>query len=463
MIYCSNCGTRIESETEFCPNCGVKIELESYVSSNRKNRTTTISQPTPAPSHPQTPTNTHPRTNARHPHKRRRLVVAMIILGIFVLTGTVGTSVFLEKTVVNEQRTYTFNIDPGLVTMDFDFDISSADVEYSYNSTPMENAIVIHATFDYSIRSFSQMPIDKLYTITAENGADSASFIIDRRSIFSYSFWDRSEISVMLRTDLDYDLSIKTGSGNIDALFPSNTDFTSVHAETGSGDLSVAFAGNHSLSDSLSLNAGSGNIDLTAESMILGSDFTAETGSGEMDISFTAVRIHGDVRLDTGSGNMVFDTQRSEFYSPIEAETGSGSQTMIFDAAQFSGDIEFSIGSGNFVLDMTEITLVNTIDINMDGSSGNVDISLTQSEALGSLLTGEFETGSGEITVELDIASDVVPAYFEWDQGSGDFYSEIADENHTLIEESLQLGTYSETTGLVFALSTGSGDISISA
>ena len=77
--------------------------------------------------------------------------------------------------------------------------------------------------------------------------------------------WDQSVILVTLRTDIVYDLDIKTGSGSVLVNVPEGVDFYNLDINTGSGGIDLDLNGSSNIANDLNLDTGSGSIESAKE------------------------------------------------------------------------------------------------------------------------------------------------------------------------------------------------------
>ena len=167
---------------------------------------------------------------------------------------------------------------------------------------------------------------------------------------------------------------------------------TRLHAETGSGDQTVAGvrgpvkastgSGNIKVSgasDETRVDTGSGDIELNS----IKSSVFAETGSGNI----RATGVAGAIRAHTGSGDVKFE-QTSE--DPVKAESGSGN----VEVSGVRGSLRASTGSGNITAQGEPRG-----DWKLDTGSGNVTMRVPSSASF-SLYA---HTGSGSVNTNLPI------------------------------------------------------------
>ena len=161
MTYCSNCGAKIELGILYCSNCGSRAEIPV--------------QPSPQPEkYEEIPQNTsnNGRLNrsTRHEQIRKHKAGKIIALVIIVLMICSGVS-FLASSVqyeIQADRTYTYESEKIPVDLTFKFDVSSAEIVYQFNSSPIDDIIKIEANFDFEVRGIEELSLEEFYDIVWE-------------------------------------------------------------------------------------------------------------------------------------------------------------------------------------------------------------------------------------------------------------------------------------------------------
>ncbi len=455
MTYCSNCGAKIELGILYCSNCGSRAEIPV--------------QPSPQPEkYEEIPQNTsnNGRLNrsTRHEQIRKHKAGKIIALVIIVLMICSGVS-FLASSVqyeIQADRTYTYESEKIPVDLTFKFDVSSAEIVYQFNSSPIDDIIKIEANFDFEVRGIEELSLEEFYDIVWETSESSVLFGVYQKEWFHWAMWDQSIITVTLRNDIVYDLDIDTGSGSISVDVPEGVNFSNLDIYTGSGSVYLDLNGNSNISNDLNLGTGSGNIHVDIKNTKIKNSLKAYTGSGSLDLVFDDVDLSNTLNLETGSGNMEIFIINSKLLNGISSDTGSGSVWYELTNTTLGGDFDVDIGSGGFTLISEDISLLNNINWDIDGGSGNVNIDIIQHHSLGGLITGDIETGSGGVTVNLDMNYILVPSNWECDVGSGDISFDLENTvGYIYTDETLTSQSFDDTSGFDLFLETGSGCITI--
>jgi hypothetical protein len=457
MIFCPNCGEEIDRSTRFCPKCGEELSIDDYVESNKKRSSYSSTDQDSPPSSK----NKSSLSKTQVLEKIKSILIITLLIGA---SSVIGLLAFTHRVDIRESRTYKYIPDEVNSYLDFDLDVVSAQVVYLYNETPVNEAIHIKANFDFQIRvPHSKSSLDDIYQITWEKDS-SPSFTIKKSRLLSFSFWDNTKIYVTLRTDLEYDLDVHTGSGSIDVNLPVHTDLKALNVETGSGRIFVEPMAHNDISDGISLKTGSGSIIFTTTGLFVNDSLLLHTDSGSIQVDLESSRVGGDLQLTTGSGDITVYGYTSIFEGKISTDSGSGSQTYIFYDVTLCDDFSAIFQSGEFLMDTHDLNITDDLIFTGDGGSGSIQWDMKQNFSLGHFITGDFSTESGRIIFNIDAKPVYLPIRFDYRTDSGAFY--FQSDNQTAFisgNEFIESENFeTATNGLDFLLITESGDIIVS-
>ncbi|QEE16769.1 DUF4097 family beta strand repeat-containing protein [Promethearchaeum syntrophicum] len=478
MSYCFNCGENIEPGTEYCSHCGSRLE----------NIEESSPQPEKYVEKPHYTPNDGISNNSAHSGRiRKRKLgksIALLLIVTMVLSGG-SLFAFANSYEIQAERSYTYESEEIPSELGFIFDVSSAEIVFQFNSTPIDDIVKIDANFNFTIHGFEESSLEEIYDIVWETSESSVLFGIYRDDWFHWTMWDQSVITVTLRTDIVYDLDIDTGSGSVLVNVPEGEDFKNLDIFTGSGCIDVNINGSSNIANDLHLNTGSGNIDLDInsgssiandlnldtgsgrihvdiENSSIDNSFVADTGSGSMEIILNDVDLSNSLILETGSGGMDIYIANSKLSNGIYSDTGSGGVDYRIINTTLGGNLDVQIGSGGFNLISVDLFLENDVFWNIDGGSGHINVELTQHDPLGGLITGNIDTGSGGVSIILDINSTIIPSNWECDVGSGDILFDLENPTgYIYTDESLTSQSFDGTLGFDLFIETGSGSITI--
>ena len=458
MTYCSNCGANIELGTLYCSNCGLRAEIPVQKSSPPKKY---VEVPRYASNYDRVH-RSHGPIHHGHVRKSKAGKIMAIVLIVLIVASGVSLLTSSHQCDIQEDRSYTYAPDVIPAELGFSFDVSSAEVVFQFNSTPMEEIIMIDAQFDFSFRGSEDSILEEVYDIMWDTSETSVLFGVYQTDWFNWAMWDQSIIIVTLRTDVVYDLDIDTGSGSVSVDVPKGVDFTHLGINSGSGSIHLKMNGSSSIANDLSIDVGSGGIQASIKDTVIQNGFYADTGSGSLYLALDGVNLSSGLDLNTGSGNIDLSIVHSLLSNGIVSDTGSGTVSFELINTTLGGDFDVDIGSGGFNLYSKDITLLRNINWDFDGASGSINIDIQQHHSLGGLITGNIETGSGRIIVNLDMNSTIVPSNWDCDVGSGDISFDLENSvGYYYGDEILTSQSFDGTSGFNLYLDTGSGGISI--
>ncbi|WP_371804839.1 DUF4097 family beta strand repeat-containing protein [Candidatus Lokiarchaeum ossiferum] len=458
MTYCSECGADVPQGTLYCSNCGSQIEGQIQQPSQPENY---IEVPKYASNQDVGRQNVH--SSIQKPVRRSKAgkIVAIVLIVLIVSSGA-SFLASSHKYDLQADRTYAYGSETIPTNLAFDFDVGSAEVIFQFNSSPVEDFVSIDASFDFSYRGGEERSLEEIYTIDWETSESLVYFHVYQEDWFNWAMWDQTVITVSLRTDIVYDLDIDTGSGNIIATIPKNVNFVNLDIHTGSGSIDLYLDENSKVSSDLILNAGSGNIRLNINNTEVKNTVDISTGSGSLYLNIDGLNLTESLNLNTGSGSIDIVAVNSQLMGSINSDTGSGSVRYNLINTTLGGDLNVNIGSGGFSLISEDLSLLNDVYWDIDGSSGNINLDITQHHSLGGLISGNIETGSGRITTQLDMNSTTIPSNWECDVGSGDVEFDLNQSSeYNYADEILTSLSYDGTSGFNIYFETGSGGITI--
>jgi len=256
MTYCSNCGANNESGSIYCFNCGTRVEIPVQSSPQPERYVEEVELPQNASYNGRMNKSTQPKRVLK-PKAGKIFAIVLIVLIISSGASALVSSVQFE---IQEDRNYIYGSEEIPAELMFTFDVSSAEIVFQFNSTPIDDIIKIEANFDFQARGTEESSLEEFYDIVWETTETSALFGVYQKEWFHWAIWDQSIITVTLRNDIVYDLDIDTGSGSISMEVPEGVNFSNLDIYTGSGSVYLDLNGSSIISNDLNLGTGSGNV-----------------------------------------------------------------------------------------------------------------------------------------------------------------------------------------------------------
>ncbi|MHA1983672.1 MAG: DUF4097 family beta strand repeat-containing protein [Candidatus Hodarchaeales archaeon] len=344
-IFCSNCGSEIESDAAFCQTCGFKTELKtksSFPPSFKDQADTSFERPYSDTFAKQRP---HDYKHVNPPKKgtnMKTVSLFIVIFGILALSllglSQLGNIFNFNLNAYSYIGERTFNSSTGnFSSISLDLEISSGEIEITTvasQKSPVEALAKVFALKEYENRISD-----------ANNIVESV--IGDKMSL---SFKEESSPFQIANEPFTYNLKISIVESYV-------YEFT---AMTSSGDINI-------IADQIFLN----KLDLTLSS--------------------------GSINMDLIDSNITTDT--------VSLTTSSGAINLFIADNVFTGDTSWNLltSSGPISLGIEQSSSpINsfTQTFNIEASSGVIDIGTNLHSSIGVIATGTSSSGSVQLFEE---------------------------------------------------------------
>ena len=164
MTYCSNCGANNESGTIYCFNCGSKVEILVQSSSQPERYVEEVEIPQHTSNNGCLNKSTQPKRIRKHKAVK---IFAMIIIALMVSRGVFALA-HSNQYEIQEDRTYFYESEVIPAELAFTLDVSSAEIVYQFNSSPIDDIIKIEANFDFQAHGVEECSLEEFYDIVWE-------------------------------------------------------------------------------------------------------------------------------------------------------------------------------------------------------------------------------------------------------------------------------------------------------
>jgi DUF4097 and DUF4098 domain-containing protein YvlB len=288
---------------------------------------------------------------------------ALLIVAILLVGGAVGFFVFGSMTAGSIDDSFNFTYEPSspdlVEALIFNVDIGS--LHFKYNTSPTN----LYADIDVEMEITGWYMEGKTYLDFFQLSTgwwDNATATFNLQTIpdvwFNPSHWFKSyniSITVTLRTDVVYDLTALTSVGDIEMEVPDEVPLNGISLTSSTGSINFKTLGNNGFLGSVRLESSTGDIESYATKSNFSSGFQASTSTGDLTLNFT---------------NCIME------YNLIATDS--------------TGDVTFK--SYN-MLYSTNILL------NLETSTGDIDVDLYQYITMGANVSGTWETSTGSVDV----------------------------------------------------------------
>src|SRR6056297_59073 len=233
MVYCPTCGSKIDDEMEFCPNCGEPLKNISGQQDESAARGQKIAYKAKEKKKEQglhnisSQKNEQGYTQKNFPGKRKNkhTSIKKILKGIVLLLligGLISSGLFFfaPSIDIDEDLSYqhTFSNEANaseISGQEFNIEVSSTNVYYQYNSSPMQSIIELNAQFDFIFQGWGVESLSDVYKITWENSQNITEFKIEWKPKFGSILKDQSRVNIILRSDVKFSFKGSSSTGKI--------------------------------------------------------------------------------------------------------------------------------------------------------------------------------------------------------------------------------------------------------
>ncbi len=288
---------------------------------------------------------------------------ALLIVAILVVGGGVGFFAYGFATMGSIEDSFNFSYEPispdPIEDVTINVDIGS--ILFQYNTTPTASYAQIDVFIGISGLFIEGKSIQDFFDPSTEWWDDTtATFnLLTLPDLwFDPSHWFKSyniSVTVTLRTDIVYDITALASTGSIEM----------------------------EVSDGATLE---------------GLSLTSSTGSVKFK-SLGDNKFTGSVRLETSTGSIESYATKTNFSSGFQATTSTGSLTLNYTNCIMGNDLIGTVSTGSVNFKSYNMIYAEDIDLNLDTSTGSIDVELYQYVSMGANVTGIWDTSTGSIDV----------------------------------------------------------------
>jgi len=261
---------------------------------------------------------------------------------------------------------------------------------------------------------------------------------------------------VQYQTDVDtLILDLTADSANIDIAFEDLADKLVTLDVSGTGHVGIL-----SSTDPL---------HLTFDDAITGNVLTVNSN---IDTGFGWFEVTCDIRIDPSlntsldirisSGNIVMSNRAGVVLNSLSLVVTSGNvRTSLAEGVVVADDVYVKATSGNVVFSWNNLNVTNDIQVNVETTSGNVNVDIKQEEELPESITLKAQTTSGNVHFVIEIQGDI-GAWIESEVTSGNI-NIIREDGFGGVKSLLMSDNHPAGSNFVASLETTSGNINIDA
>ena len=288
---------------------------------------------------------------------------ALIIGAVLLVGGGLGFIMygFGAAGSIEKAESFTYNPSSPDPIEDLTFNVDIGKIIFKYNTSSMTS----YAKIDVEIEITGLYMEGKTYTDFFHPSTEwweNATATFNLQTLpdawFNPSHWFKSyniTIAVTLRTDVVYDLTALTAVGSIEMI----------------------------VSDGVILN---------------GTSLTSSTGS----IKLTTLgnnEFQGKVRLESSTGSVESSAVKTNFTRGFRALTSTGSLSLNYTNCLMGDNLIGTVSTGSVTFKSYNMVYTKDIILNLETSTGSIDVELYQYISMGANVSGTWETSTGSVDV----------------------------------------------------------------
>ena len=293
----------------------------------------------------------------------RNYKIALIISVALIVGGGLGFFIYGFVASGSIENSFNFTYEPSspdpIEELTFNIDIGK--ILFTYNTTPTTS----YAKIDVDIEVAGLYMEGKIYTDFFHPSTewwDNTTGTFNLQALpdawYNPSHWFKSyniTVAVTLRTDVVYDLTALTAVGSIEMLV-----FDGV------------------ILNGTSLTSSTGSIKLTT------------LGNNEFQ---------GKVRLESSTGSVESSAAKTNFTRGFRALTSTGSLSLNYTNCLMGDNLISTVSTGSVTFKSYNMVYTKDIILNLETSTGGIDVELYQYISMGANVTGTWETSTGSVDV----------------------------------------------------------------
>ena len=327
---CLACGKEHDHDSKYCKHCGAPAEPETQEGSP------------------------HLKTK----RSKKKLFVFLIIVIIIIATVSIFIIVSFED--MDENETYTYSPTNTPSSLMIELDMESTGVEIIFTDELSEPVVKI----DYHKNW-------RGWVVSQHSFETSSSKVTFKGSIVAGEA--DSELTVILRSDVEYDINGKISSGSIalnsedQGVILSTIDF-----DSSSGSTSI-LGENLTITEQITLKSEDGSSSVHLKDCTIGDiDGTFSSGSSVINLEKCSVE---DIHITGDSGSVVINSKDLQIgsHSSWSFDVDSGSVVL---------DIEQSTSLGADVTVDASVTGIKKIEVNFNGNANDIRAKFTANKEM---------------------------------------------------------------------------------
>lgn len=323
---CLACGKEHDSDSKYCKHCGAPAEPETQ----------------------------------KVPPKKSKKKLFVVLLVVIIIIATFSLLIIVTFEEVDEYKTYTYSPENTPSSLKIELDMENTSVEIKFTDELSEPVVKL----DYHKKWQG-------FVITQPSFETSSSKVTFKGSRVAGDA--DSELTVILRSDVEYDIDSKISSGSIalntedQGVILGTVDFDS---STGSTSISGT---NLTITEQIKLKSKDGSSSVNLIDCTIG-DIDSTFNSGSLAINLEKCNIE-DIHVSGDSGSVALISKDSKIDS-------HSSWTFDVDSGSVVVDIDQSTSLGGDITVDASITGKKEIKVNFNGNATNIRAKFTANKEI---------------------------------------------------------------------------------
>ncbi|MEJ2249139.1 MAG: hypothetical protein P8Y70_00360 [Candidatus Lokiarchaeota archaeon] len=303
-------------------------------------------------------------------------VVAIVVISLLITAGVAFGLVFLY-TYGTVKQSYEFYYKPASVQpsekVSFNSDIGNFEIKY--NSTPTDNVVTINVDARVSgafVAGSNFLDFFKSPKFLNSTSDPVKKFTFETRPkpwLFILSS-SRIQISVILRTDIEYNISTVVTTGNININIPHESKVKDLSLTSTTGTINLS-AKNSNFTDGIQISATTGYIGINIDDSNILKGLKATATTGDVNVNLDKCYLDEKIDLLTTTGTLTLKVYNSS-YSPshlwdLDATTGNIWVT-IYQNAVMNSNVTGSITTTTGIIGLTYFDYSNQVGASFFGT-----------------------------------------------------------------------------------------------
>ncbi|MFX1499053.1 MAG: hypothetical protein ACFFBH_16170 [Promethearchaeota archaeon] len=398
------------------------------------------------------------------------LIIALVaIFGggalAFFITG------FATSGTISESFTFNYqNIPLSIEDLNLNVDLGSVDIKYNTTNTPY----IVKIDVDLTISGLYMT--DRQYTAFFKPAAEwwqntTSPLTFNMKTLtevwFNPAFWFKSyniDVTVLLRTDVKYDIKAITGTGAITINAPDHTILNGTHIQSGTGSLGMTIGDNVLFDGNVRAETGTGSVTMNSGATNFSQGLTLISSTGSLNVNIGNNSVFGNLfNVQTSTGGITVNADEANFTQGLYSHTSTGSTNLYLYNCLMGDDLSSDVSTGGITYYSYNMQYSKNIAISLKTSTGSINADIYQYIAMGANVSGTIETSTGGIDVFYRDSSVQTGVRFVSSTSTGaiNYTPHVSME---IISDLYQSNDYNTATSrYLFSLTTSTGNINVNA